>query len=78
MYHFRQWGEWSDWDAKEVSPSDTLEVESAVFYRYRDIADKNTNYFYRWSEWSDWSETEIAEDKNTDVEAVTFYRYRPK
>lgn len=76
--------EWSEWQDEEIEENQLLEVETGVFYRYREkhfrqvvmqgqVATKTSIY------WGEWEESDKPKEAsaNTEVEEITKYRSRP-
>ncbi|MCR4621793.1 MAG: hypothetical protein K5663_06885 [Clostridiales bacterium] len=84
------YGEWSEWNAKEVKQSSTREVETQQMYRYRNLEKKTsskssldgwTKYnskmtYSDWGDWSSWSVNSVNKSDTREVKTKTQYSYR--
>lgn len=72
------WSNWSDYDLTPVTASDTREVNTQEYYRYRT---RTLSYMYSYSKWSKWSEYSDKEEKNTgnrEVRTRKLFQYKAK
>ena len=84
------YGRWSDWSDDAVTGTESRQVESQNFYRYRD-KETTTSYSssingwtqydisYYWGNygtWSAWSTASVSSNDSRKVETKTQYRYR--
>lgn len=77
-YYYYKWSDWSSPSTNPVTSSDTREVKSATYYRYRSRSIISTYTYSQWSDWSAYGDTAISPSATTEVRTKTQYRYKEK
>jgi len=88
--NYGNYGEWSSWTGNPVGGSDTRDVQSATFYRYRDLETttssssamsgwelyNTTSSWGNYGSWSNWSVNPVSGSDSRKVETKTQYSYQ--